>query len=292
MRKIAPVFILLSGILWGCLGVFVRNLNSQGLFSMQIVFLRAIVACGFMGLVLVLSDRKLFVVCFKDIWCFIGTGICSIVFFNYCYFKAISMISLSIAAVLLYTAPAMVMVMSYFLFKEQFTKRKVTALILTFIGCGLVTGVITNPGNITPAGVLTGLGAGFGYALYSIFGRYAIQKGYHTMTITFYTFLIAAAATFFFVDVPQIYTTVTQSRETFWFCIALGILCTVLPYLIYTLGLQYVDNSKASIIASVEPVTAAVVGILLFGEKMDIAELSGMMLVLLSLLICNRKDNK
>ena len=109
------------------------------------------------------------------------------------------------------------------------------------------------------------------------------------MTITFYTFLIAAAATFFLVDVLQIYRTVTENRETFWFCIALGILCTVLPYLIYTLGLQYVDNSKASIIASVEPVTAAVVGVLLFGEKMTIAELSGMMLVLLSLLICNKK---
>ena len=289
MKKIAPVFILISGILWGCLGIFVRKLNAQGLYSMQIVFLRAIVACVFMGLVLVLSDRKLLVIRFKDIWCFIGTGICSIVFFNFCYFKAISMISLSIAAVLLYTAPAMVMIMSFFLFQEQFTKRKVTALILTFIGCGLVTGVLTNPGNITPAGLLTGLGAGFGYALYSIFGRYAIQKGYHTMTITFYTFLIAAAAAFFLVDVPQIYTTVAENRETFWFCIALGILCTVLPYLIYTLGLQYVDNSKASIIASVEPVTAAVVGVLLFGEKMTIAELSGMMLVLLSLLICNKK---
>ena len=128
MKKIAPVFILISGILWGCLGIFVRKLNAQGLYSMQIVFLRAIVACVFMGLVLVLSDRKLLVIRFKDIWCFIGTGICSIVFFNFCYFKAISMISLSIAAVLLYTAPAMVMIMSFFCFKNNLLREKLQPL--------------------------------------------------------------------------------------------------------------------------------------------------------------------
>ena len=145
---------------------------------MEIVALRATVSCIAMGVFLLIYDRHLFRIHLKDLWCFLGTGIMSIVFFNYCYFKAMTVASLSVAAVLLYMAPAIVMVLSYFLFQEAITKQKVLALLLTFIGCILVTGVITNPGTVTGAGILAGLGAGFGYALYSIFGRYEIGRAH------------------------------------------------------------------------------------------------------------------
>ncbi len=283
MKKIAPVFILTAGILWGCLGCFVRELNACGLYAMEIVSLRAIVTAVFMGVFLAIYNRRLLIIRLRDLWCFLGTGICSIVFFNFCYFKAIAMTSLSVAAVLLYTAPAFVMILSYLLFQEKFTRKKILSLFLTFAGCALVTGVITDPGNTTGVGILTGLGAGIGYALYSIFGRYALEKGYHAMTITFYTFLVAALGTLFLADLPQVCMTVTESSGILGLSIALGIVCTVLPYLTYTLGLQYVDNSRASIIASVEPVTATVLGFLLFDEEITAFGMLGVALVITAL---------
>ena len=117
MKKFAPILILIAGVLWGSMGLFVRTLNAQGLASMEIVGLRATVTVVALFLFLLLFDRKLFKICWKDLWCFLGTGICSIVFFNFCYFKAITLTSLSVAAILLYTAPAIVMVLSYFLFQ-------------------------------------------------------------------------------------------------------------------------------------------------------------------------------
>lgn len=289
MKKFAPVFILIAGILWGCLGIFVRQLNAHGLYSMEIVSLRAVVTCIVMGIFIFFYDRKLFHIHIKDIWCFLGTGICSIVFFNFCYFRAISMTSLSIAAVLLYTAPAIVMVLSFFLFKERFSKRKLLSLVLTFVGCLLVTGVLTDRGDISGMGFVVGLGAGLGYALYSIFGRYALEKNYHSFTITFYTFLFASIGTLFLSDTKQVAETATQSIGMFAFCAALGIVCTIVPYLTYTLGLQFVDNSKASIIASVEPVTATLLGGILFQEKITLMGFLGIILVLLALVVCNEK---
>lgn len=150
----------------------------------------------------------------------------------------------------------------------------------------LVTGVVTNAGSVTPSGLLAGLGAGFGYALYSIFGRYALERGYHSLTITFYTFLTASVGTCFLADVPQIAGVMTKSGSTFFLCIALGVFCTVLPYLTYTLGLKYVENGKASVLASVEPVTATLVGILLFGEQLTWDGALGGLFVLAGLLIC------
>jgi drug/metabolite transporter (DMT)-like permease len=184
------------------------------------------------------------------------------------------------------------MVLSFILFKEVFTKRKVISLIMTFVGCVLVTGVITEGGNITGKGILTGLGAGLGYALYSIFSRYALQKGYHSFTITFYTFLIASVAALFLVDTSYVYEQVTANNVVIVLCICLGIICTVVPYLTYTIGLKYMDNSRASIIASVEPVTASVIGILVYNEKITFTGLAGIVLVLVALGICNKSTTE
>lgn len=290
MKKFSSILILVAGILWGSMGLFVRNLNTYGLVSMEIVGLRASVTTLAMFLFLFIFDRKLFKIHWKDIWCFTGTGICSIVFFNYCYFKAITLTSLSVAAILLYTAPAMVMVFSYILFREKFTKRKLVSLVMTFIGCVLVTGILTDTGTIQISGILVGLGAGLGYALYSIFSRYALERGYASLTITFYTFLIATIGTFFFADMKKVVNVATGSGHMLLFCLAFGILCTVVPYLTYTLGLQYVENGKASIIASIEPVTATLLGVFLFQEKITVTGILGVILVLAALMICNEKQ--
>ena len=294
MKKFASILILIAGILWGSMGLFVRTLNAQGLASMEIVGLRAAVTAVALFLFLLLFDRKLFQIHWKDLWCFIGTGICSIVFFNFCYFKAITMTSLSVAAILLYTAPAIVMVFSYFLFGEKLTKRKLLSLAMTFVGCVLVTGILTEKGSVSAGGILVGLGAGLGYALYSIFSRYALAKGYASLTITFYTFLIAAIASCFLTDMGKVMQVATNGMGNLFFCLAFGVLCTVAPYLTYTLGLQYVENGKASIIASIEPVTATLLGALIFHEKLTVTGVLGVVLVLAALVICNdnRKEGK
>jgi drug/metabolite transporter (DMT)-like permease len=67
-------------------------------------------------------------------------------------------------------------------------------------------------------------------------------------------------------------------------------LCTVVPYLTYTIGLKYVENSKASIIASVEPVTASILGVFLFSESLSFTELIGVILVLGALVLCSIKN--
>jgi drug/metabolite transporter (DMT)-like permease len=287
MKKFALALILLAGMLWGSMGLFVRKLNTLGMTSMEIVALRALVTAITLFLYLFLFERKMLKIHLQDIWCFFGTGICSIVFFNVCYFKAITIISLSVAAVLLYTAPAIVMVLSYFLFGEKMTKRKVTALFMTLLGCALVTGVLSDWGSVSGLGILTGLGAGLGYALYSIFSRYALERGYHSLTITFYTFLVATIFSFVIGNGSKAVAVATSSLSMLAFSCAFGVLCTVVPYLAYTVGLNYVENSKASIFASIEPVTATILGMVIFHESVSLSEILGMALVIGALVVCN-----
>lgn len=286
-KKLAPLCVLTAGILWGTMGIYVRKLNALGFTTIEIVAVRSIVTAILLLVVLFFCNRKMLAIRWKDIWCFIGTGIFSIVFFNYCYFKAITMTSLSVAAVLLYTAPAIVMVLSAILFHEKITAVKMISLIATFVGCVFVTGLVGDTGSLSTGGVLMGLGAGLGYALYSIFSRYALERGYHTLTISFYTFVFACLGTLPLADISMIFDACKENLGMIGFYLVFGLVSTVIPYITYTLGLTAMENSKASIIASVEPVAATVLGILLFHEKMTGNNLIGIVLVLGAIVVCN-----
>lgn len=284
-KNIAMLCVFCAGLLWGCMGILVRNLNAIGLKAMDVVTFRSVVTAVIMLCGMLLFNRKGLRVRLRDLWCFAGTGILSVTFFNVCYFTCMNYTSLSTAAILLYTAPSFVIVMSFFLFKEKFTGKKVAALFLAFAGCVLVSGGFTGNG-IGMMGILTGLGAGFGYALYSIFSRYAIQRGYSSLTITTYTFIFAAAGALPFINVGSVTQIVIQNPQTSFYGVALTFLTTVAAYLLYTRGLSGIENGKASIIASVEPVMASIVGMVVFQETMQPMGIVGMLLVLASTLIC------
>ena len=281
------VCVALAGILWGILGLFVRALGDSGLTPFDVVGVRALVAAGALLLFLLATDRRALLVRPRDLWCFLGTGLCSIVFFNYCYFTAVRMMSLASAAVLLYTAPAFVMLLSSALFGERLTRRRFAALLCTFLGCASVTGIFGAQQSLTPAGVLIGLGAGLGYALYTIFGRYAIARGYQAPTITCYTFLIAALCVCL-ADGTARLRAAAAVPEALALMLALGLVSTVAPFLLYTIGLRSLSGARASIIASIEPVTAALIGIALYGEQPGFGTLLGLLLVLLGIFLARK----
>lgn len=281
------ILILTAGILWGCMGLFVRPFNEMGLTTWDIVFLRAILTTVFMAVVLLIKDKRLFKIRLKDIWCFFGTGILSIVFFNMCYFKEITVTSLSVAAILLYTAPAFVMIISAICFKERLTTTKIIALILAFMGLIFVTGVFSNSEKLTLPTLFIGLGAGLGYALYSIFSRFAIERGYDSYTISFYTFLLATFTTVFFADSIKVADVVTSSYESFVLAFIFALVSTIIPYLTYTIGLKAVENGQASIIASIEPVAATFIGIVWYKEKLSLSVIIGALLVIAGIVVSN-----
>lgn len=284
MKARAYLYIISAAALWGLIGLFVKILAGQGFTSMQIVALRAIASAFCITLVLCKLGLRHLRIRLRDVWLFVGTGICSLVFFNYCYFNCMQQSSLAVAALLLYTAPIFVMLLSLLLFGESFNLRKGVSLACTFIGCAFVTGAFSSGLTLTLAGLLYGLGSGIGYALYSIFGKYAVQK-YSSPTITAYTFYFALAA------VPLAgfdSTAIARLDLTSVLCsLGLGLVCAVIPYILYTKGLEQVEPGQASILATVEPFVAAAIGMLYFAEPLTFGKAAGMLLIFFSIVILN-----
>ena len=273
----AAASILAAAALWGIIGVWNRRLMAGGLSPYSIVVVRN---CG--GLVLLLAvmalrDRSVFHVERQHLKYFFGTGVVSVVLFTMCYFSCQEICSLAVASILLYTAPAIVVVLSALLWREPVTKKKLLALGLTLVGCALVCGVFSGSLTVTGGGIALGLGAGFFYALYSIFGRYALAH-YGPMTVTVWTFVFAGVASLVLVRPAELAALAQPSMALT--AVGLVVCSTVLPYILYTRGLARVEAGKASILASLEPVVASVAGVVLFGEPMSPLTAAGIVCVL------------
>ena len=291
-RVTGPVMIILAGCFWGSMGIFVRRLNSYGFSSIQIVALRVTLAALIFSLILLIKDRKGFKIRLKDIPLFLGLGFGSILFFTVCYFTAISMMSLSVAAILLYTSPVWIMLMSLVFFHEKMTVKKLIALILAFGGCVLVSGISTK--GMTLFGLLVGLGSGIGYGLYSILGTIALRR-YSPFTVTTYTFLFAAAGSIIICNPKEAVLKISAAESLaglFIFCILTALITAVIPFLLYTLGLQRMEAGKAGILATVEPMVATIFGITVFHEPLTILSGLGIVLILTAVIILNLNGEK
>ncbi len=283
----AVIFIMLAGCLWGTTGLFIYQFNGMGLTSLQIGVLRALATALCMFFYVLLTNPKLLKVRLKDLWCFFGTGVLSLLIFNYCYFTTIETAGMGVAATLLYTSPAFVAVLSTWLFKEKFTARKACAIVLTFCGAFFVSGFISGGGEFSPFGLLLGVGAGFFFGLYNIFTRYALVRGYTSATITLYTFVFTTLGGVFVLDYEQV-TTALEARPV-WMPILMviyAVVTTVLAYTLYNIGLTKVDNSIASVVSAVELVSAAVFGLFL-QQIPDVYSIMGIVLVLCAVVIIN-----
>jgi len=287
--NIGPILIIIAGCFWGSMGIFVRKLGAYGFSSIQIVAIRVTLAALVFSVLLAIKDRSGFRISLRDIPLFLGLGLGSILFFTVCYFTAITMMSLSTAAILLYTSPIWIMLMSVLFFHEKLDRRKIFALILSFAGCVLVSGI--SGGEMTLAGLLVGLGSGVGYGLYSILGTIALRR-YSPYTVTAYTFLIAAAGAWLICnprEMMSIFVNVADLGMLLLLCFLTALVTAVIPFLAYTLGLRSVEAGKAGILATIEPLVATLIGILVFSEPLTILSGIGIILILSAVVLLNIK---
>lgn len=259
----------------------------------QITFLRCSITAAVLLLCTVLCKREAFKIHnVKDLLLILGSGVIGVAVMYVCYFATVERATLSLAAVLLYTAPCMVMIMSCVFFKEKITGRKITSLIVASVGCVLSTGIITaalggDLQHISFVGIFTGLASGFSYALYTIIGN-QLLKTYSSITVITYSFTIATICLFPFCRFEEIIRIVADN-SAMPLVLPLSLVCTLLPYILYTYGLKYTEPSRASIMALVEPVVATIISIFYFEEGYTTMGLIGIALIFVSIIILNRR---
>ncbi len=291
MKKFAPLLIVIAAVLWGTLGLFTRNLTEFGYNAFELMLARASTTAFSLIIYLFIFDREKLKIKLKDVPLFLLTSLISCILFNFCYISAINSGSTGIAATLLYTSPIFVTVISAILFKEKITLVKVIALVLSFAGCFLVSGVISSEASLSSRALFFGIASGLTYALYSIFSKIGL-KTHSPLTFTAYTFLFSALI-LIPINAPRFASgSLPVDGKSLALLFLFGIVTNLIPYICFTTGLKYMDAGKVNITATIEPVVATVIGICFFDEKLTFFSLTGIFLVLFSAIILNAFNRK
>lgn len=274
---VAVCCILAAGTMWGCQGLPSRALAGLGMPALPIMVLRDLGGAALLALLFLLTDRAAFRVRLRELPLLALMGMSGVLGMNLLYYRSQQVSSLAVAAILLYTAPTIVVLFSTLIWKDPLTKRKLCALGLAFLGCSFVAGLFN--GSLSVQGLLLGLGSALTYASYTLFGRKAFTW-HGALTVLFYALLFAGLGALVLCPTQELALLVTTSGaipQT----LCMMFFATVLPYVLYTKALAWLDDSgKAAILASVEPVVAALLGIVAFGEPLTLGVALGLVCVL------------
>jgi len=286
------IMIFAGGMLWGTIGLFVKLLAGTGASSELTAFIRLLIGLLILiPVILIIEGKEGFKIDKKGFLQCIILGVFTQAFFNYSYSMCIGSIGVATAAVLLYTAPVFVCILSAVFFSEEVGKQKLAALALNIIGCFvMVTGGDIENINVSMLGVSLGILSGFLYSLSTIIGKMA-SGNCKPLTVMFYSFL-SGTLTLGAVAKPWL---AIQSVSGFKFWIlafGFGLIPTVGAYLFYLSGLsKCLELSKVPVIASVETIVSILIGILFFHEPLGFARLTGIAGVIASIVIMNLSFN-
>ena len=293
MKKIYLIFPILAGIMFGSGGIFVRTLTENGIDSTTLLFLRYAIALPVILIFILVNDKTLLKPKFTHLNLFIITGL-SIVALNLCYNVAVIRVSLSLAAILLSSAPVFVIIFAYIFFREKITSQKVISIILVIVGCTLTTGLLEgNIANVSMTGILWGAGSAVFWAIYTLASKKALEVGEHTYTILFYSLILIVIVLLPFTSFSQITAFINMDIiiNTI-FLILHSLLTFAIPYILLTESLNYVDSGISSILTSgAEPLAALVWGIIIYDEIPSLLMLVGIILTISALAILSKSES-
>jgi len=281
------LYVVCAAFMWGSTGIFAKELLAEGIAPLEIAFWRAML--GWVLFAVHAFLRKQVSVRRNDLPVICGFGIICITLFYGSYQIAIRDIGMAMAAVLLYTAPAWVALMSWLLLKEEMTPVKMLSVLITIIGVGCIclgpTIVSATTMPLNTFGLSMGLISGFTYALYYIFGKKFFHK-YPTPTIFLYALPIGSAMLFPFIEFEH------KTPYAWGLLVGLAVVTAYGAFSAYYAGLKRLEATYASVIATFEPVVAAVFAYLLFDEHFSLSGYAGSCLIIAAVFLVVMSGSK
>ena len=265
---------------WGTLGLFAKILYAQGVSFESLVAVRASVGwLAVIGFLLATKEARSLRVARRDLAFLVPLGLVGIGFFYLLYFYTVRESTVGTAAILLYSAPAFVVILARLFLKEPLNAAKVFALLLTVGGIFLVVGAYA-PANleVSPKILLTGLLSGLTYGLYAIFGR--PLAGHLSPAVILSYALAFGSALLIVAALPTLDTLIRLPAGSYLLLLMLSVVHTALAFALYTFGIRHLGAGRAAIVATIEPVVAGILGVTLLNEELTALKALGALLVL------------
>ena len=291
-NKIYVFIVILSGVFWGSSCLFVDYLKTHTpATSVQITAIRIVFAAIVLNLWLIIKGKgfSLYKISGKSWLLCVVSGIGSVLAMGMFYYSCMVETSAAVAVILLYTAPLFVMIMSLFFFKEKMNAQKIIAFIIAIVGCALVSGIASGS-KISALGIFLGLMSGFTYSLYGIFTSLFMKENKDTLSFTALSFLFAALGALVISkpwEIVKFTLEVENLPLTLIMYLLLAVCTAVIPFFLYSKGIEGIKPDIASILAFSEPLMACVFGTAVLGQEMDVFGVIGIVCVCAAIVVLN-----
>lgn len=270
-----PLLVLAAASLWATTGLWAKAAYAHGVGPVDAASVRG--AAAFLILTAwALARPRRFRVARRDLPLLIPYGVLGLGVFYAVYLSALDRLSVSVAAALLYTAPAFTVALAGVVLGERVTRRRLAALAGALLGVLFVTGALgARAEGIDPVGVGLGLLAGLTYAGYTLFGRAARGRMDAVRALYWPTGFGAA----FLALLAPPWQTVLDHPDAVPALLGMAVVATLLPNLFFLIALGRMEAGPAAILATLEPVMAALYGVVLLGETLGAGQAFGIAVI-------------
>lgn len=291
-KSTAYAFMVVSAIMWATSGIFTVLALDEGATWMDVTVFNVIFAALILTPLVAVLDPKSLRLKRRDFPSFFAYAIVTGSLFLIAWFWCLERTGVTTAVILLYGYPSIVTVASVFVLGEKLDRQKIAALPMTFLGAVLVAGGtdIDKGLSFDLLGVGLGVFAAFSAAVYYLWGKKFLND-YSPNTVVLYLTvltipgLVVAANPFELVE--------TSLSATAWlYILAVGFFPGTLGFLLSMIALEHIEASRGSIVASIEPVAAAVMAVLILSEPVNWVRGLGVALVFIGVLMLRLTPNK
>lgn len=279
--RVGTLYILASALCFGSMAIFARMAYASGVDIPSLLLLRFAIASALMWGILVAKRMKL--PRGRGMGMLVAMGAVGYAGQAFSYFTALTYASAGLVALLLYTYPAIVALLSRLVFKHPFTWMQITAVGVALAGTVFIIG---KAGDGKPLGIFFGLLAALIYSIYILMG----SRFPKDVTPTASTAVItsSAAVTYFVVVAVKGFHPPATGKG--WVAVlAIALICTVLAILFFFEGLERVGPVRASVFSTIEPVFTVLLAAAVLGDQITLPRVFGGVLIVGAVLLLARE---
>ncbi|MBW1607210.1 MAG: EamA family transporter [Deltaproteobacteria bacterium] len=277
------LYVVTAAVMWGLSGSSAKFLFNSGITPYQLVQLRLTISTGLLFLWLLIRHRSLLKIDRKDILYFVLFGTVGMAGVQFTYLFTISKIKVAAAILLQYLAPSFIAIHSVVFMRDKLSPVTIMALVGATFGCYLVVGAYNlEILSMNIIGIISGILSAVTFAWYSVHGEYGMRR-YNPWTVLFFA-LFFGALVWNVLHPPLEAFMHDYSRVQWVWILYIGILGTLVPFGLYLEGINLIRSTRASITATLEPITAGIISYIFLNEIMEAAQITGGAIIIASII--------
>lgn len=283
-NKIGYIYVLLAAFFFALIAVIGKTVMNSGINVFDLLILQNTLALIFMLAYFAVVDIKKLHMDEKSLKTILLQGLVGSASTTILFYLALQRMNAGIASMLLFTHPVLVSIYFMTTKTKKITLTNNLALASAFLGSIMVINIFNIDIAKTPlAGLCFGILSSATYAFYNIYADVKL-KDFEPLVITFYTTLITLVITLLLHPGFFRFEFAMTSELLLYIC-ELAVVSGILPVIFLYKGIKLVGADKASIAATSELPITILMSFFVLGEKMGIIQLSGIVLILCSIII-------